>query len=99
MSGQGTVWVSVTSHRARGRLKREVAGLGPSFGINTSWPPRGEYYEVPEKHADSLRRIKGLRVLRSTPGNDAKLFKYMTSADLGGPEPGNFPVPKAEVRA
>ncbi len=84
MSG-GTVWVSVASHRARAKLRAAVGNPGHSYGISTTWPPRGEYYEVPAGSADRLRAIKGLHVLAGAPGRGAELFRYLTSAELGGP--------------
>jgi hypothetical protein len=83
-----TVWVAVTSHRARGILKRLVPGLGRSYGVLPKqyphWPPSGEYYQVDAGQAAMLGAVKGLRVLRGTPGNGAELFRYFTSEELGG---------------
>ena len=89
-----TVWVSVTSHRARNRMRCVVRNPGRSSGIRNPWPPRGEYYEVPARFASRLRTIAGLRVLRGTPGNGADLFEYWAFQETGGPEPGNWPVPR-----
>lgn len=62
------MWVSVNSHRARGKLRDLVGDLGPGHG---SWPPgdwpHGEFYNVDEKHADAIRRIKGLRIMAREP--------------------------------
>jgi hypothetical protein len=33
----GTVWVSVSSHRARGKLRRTVGDPGRSFGLYENW--------------------------------------------------------------
>jgi hypothetical protein len=88
-----TVWVAVCSHRARDNLRRIVPDPGPSYGVLRHWPPRGEYYQVPARYATELGCVKGLRVLRGTPGNGAGLFRYWTSAELGGPRRGHWPVP------
>jgi hypothetical protein len=72
-----TVWVSASSHRSRARL-RQVTGGTPEYGI---WPdsewPRGSYFEVPARHAETLRKVKGLRVLRGEPSG-GRLFKRLT---------------------
>jgi hypothetical protein len=87
MSEQQTVWVSTTSHRSRDRLRRLVGDPGPAYGV---WPengwPHGSYYEVPAAHATAISHIPGARVLRRKPGG-GKVFRYLTWAELGGPEP------------
>jgi hypothetical protein len=80
------VWVSVGSHRARGRLRRTVGDTGHSYGRRGDWVGgNGEYYQVPAQHADALRRIRGLTVMRGAPDHGKPLFRYFTSAELGGP--------------
>ena len=73
-----TVWVSASSHRSRERLRRIVADPGPEYGV---WPehdwPRGSYYEVPAAHADALRAIPGLRVLKGEPSG-GRVFERFT---------------------
>ena len=49
--------------------------------------------EVEIKHRGATFVID---VLRGEPGNGAKLFRYLTHRELGGPEPGNWPVPTAD---
>jgi hypothetical protein len=51
---------------------------GPEYGVwpDTGWP-RGEYYQIPARHADVVRQIKGLRVLRGEP-TGGRLFKRHT---------------------
>lgn len=72
-----TVWVSVRSHRARHRLRQIAGDIGTGYGIAATWPPRGEYYEVDAAHAADIRAVKGLHVLKGTPGNGAELFHYV----------------------
>jgi len=92
-----TVWVSTTSHRSRDRLRRLAGDPGPEYGI---WPtsgwPHGAYYQVPARLAPQVARIPGARVLRGEPGG-GRLFKRMTSAEMGGPQTGNWPVPERSV--
>jgi hypothetical protein len=91
------VWVSTTSHRSRDRLRRLVGDTGPSYGV---WPekggPHGDYYEVDAKHAASVGRIPGARVLRAAPSG-GRVFKRWGAAEMGGPERGNWPVPEKQA--
>lgn len=89
------VWVSVSSHRARGKLDQLAGGreqLGPEYGI---WPEHGhshgEYYQV--DYSPALARIKGLRVLAGPPRvpSGGRLFTRVSFLD--GPQPGKWPVP------
>lgn len=75
-----TFWVRVTSHRARGQLKRILGDeFGASYGsLKQGWPPRGEYRKVSERHRSAITGIKGLTVLKGAPANDAELFQYLT---------------------
>jgi hypothetical protein len=89
-----TVWVSTTSHRSRDRLRRLAGDPGPEYGI---WPtndlPHGSYYQVPARLASSAAKIPGARVLRGAP-TGGRLFRRLTSAEMGTPPRGAWPVPE-----
>lgn len=88
------VWVSTTSHRSRDRLEQAFRiagedGLGPSYGVWADDGPRGSYYEVPERLAEVIGAIKGVRVLRGEPSG-GRLFKRWGQEEMGGPVRGHW---------
>jgi len=71
-----TIWVSVSSHRARHTLASIVGRKTPEYGYRgKDHRPRGEYHCVPGRFADQIRRAKGLRVLAGRPNCGRDVFR------------------------